>query len=233
LFNEEQLSGIVENQAQKIVDLETKIASIKLTESSVDPAKKGNDEKLELPKKELLNETAPIEKETEKTEKENIANSKKENEITEDSLVPVEENSGKEIIVNDSTTLKCNPIMSEAINTFSENGSFEHLQYGEISVIEINISRATLEIAASLRNFLNRIVSEKYNKVIVDMSNCDFVDSTILGVLVSTLKKARGVNGDLKIVWCDQEETSMFYVTRMDKVFMIYDNLKDAVRGFF
>ena len=223
LFNEEQLSNIVDNQAQKIADLESKISLIPSADSLL--------EKEDLAKEpELVNNTTSVENEIEKNEEDNITTF---DESTEGSSIPIQESKDNEIIVNDHITLKCKPITSEAINSTSENGSFEHFQYGEISVIELNISRATLEIAALLRNFLSKIVNEKYNKIIMDLTKSDFVDSTILGVLVSTLKKARGANGDLKIVWCDQAETSMFYVTRMDRVFKIYENLNDAIKSYF
>ena len=65
------------------------------------------------------------------------------------------------------------------------------------------------------------------------MRNCNFVDSTVLGVLVSTLKKAKALDGDLRIVWSDLEENSMFTVTRMDKVFMIFGTLNEAVKSYF
>ncbi len=68
--------------------------------------------------------------------------------------------------------------------------------------------------------------------MIIDLTDCEFVDSTVLGVLVSSLKKAMGKGGDLRIVWGDNTESSMFYITRMDKVFKLYDTLQDAIQSY-
>ena len=69
-------------------------------------------------------------------------------------------------------------------------------------------------------------------KIVIDLAECEFVDSTVLGVLVSTLKKAMSKDGDVRIVWGDNTESSMFYITRMDKVFKLFDNLEDAVQSY-
>ncbi len=63
-------------------------------------------------------------------------------------------------------------------------------------------------------------------KVVIDLGECEFVDSTVLGVLVSSLKRAMSNDGDVRIVWGDNTESSMFYITRMDKVFKLFDNLR-------
>ncbi|MCB0732425.1 MAG: STAS domain-containing protein, partial [Ignavibacteriae bacterium] len=107
-----------------------------------------------------------------------------------------------------------------------------HLLHGNVSVVSVNIPRATMDVASKFKEFLNTLIDNDNSKIVIDLSECEFVDSTVLGVLVSSLKKAMSRNGDVRIVWGDNTESSMFYITRMDKVFKLYDNLEDAVQSY-
>jgi hypothetical protein len=46
------------------------------------------------------------------------------------------------------------------------------------------------------------------------------------------VKKAITMEGDLRIVVRNQSEYSMFSLTKMDNIFQIFSNLKDAVNSF-
>ena len=112
------------------------------------------------------------------------------------------------------------------------SNTFAHLLYGDVSVVSVSIARATMNIASEFKDYLNTLIEGNNPKIVIDLSECEFVDSTVLGVLVSSLKKAMSNDGDVRIVWGDNTESSMFYITRMDKVFKLFDNLQDAVQSY-
>ena len=89
-----------------------------------------------------------------------------------------------------------------------------------------------MDIASIFKGYLNALIENKNSKIVIDLSECEFVDSTVLGVLVSSLKKAMSIDGDLRIVWGDNTESSMFYITRMDKVFKLFDTLEHAIQSY-
>ena len=89
-----------------------------------------------------------------------------------------------------------------------------------------------MEIAAKFKEYLTSLFNSQNSKIVVDLTECEFVDSTVLGVMVSSLKKAMSLGGDLRIVWGDHTESSMFYITRMDKVFKLFDNLESAIQSY-
>ena len=60
---------------------------------------------------------------------------------------------------------------------------------GDVLVEIVNIDRATLHEADELKASLAIKMEEGYKNIIIDLSACDFIDSTFLGVLVNTLKK--------------------------------------------
>lgn len=103
---------------------------------------------------------------------------------------------------------------------------------GDVLVEIINLDRATLNEAQELKDNLARRIDEGYRKIIIDLSACDFVDSTFLGVLVGTLKKLTKLDGDLKIVGFRPAVKSMFELTRLFRIFETYTDLQDAIKSY-
>ena len=76
------------------------------------------------------------------------------------------------------------------------------------------------------------IEDQKKQKIIVDFSEVNFADSSFLGALVSGLKKATEIKGDIKLLGLQPSVRAMFQLTRLYKVFEIFDNKDDAFRSF-
>lgn len=102
----------------------------------------------------------------------------------------------------------------------------------DIVVEIINIDRATINEANLLKDMIYRKIETGYKKIIVDLSNVEFIDSTFLGAIVSSLKKVANIGGDLKLVGFRPPVRSMFELTRLFRVFDSYSDLQDAVKSF-
>lgn len=109
---------------------------------------------------------------------------------------------------------------------------FKKEEVDGIVVVSVPLSRATLEKAGSFKTFLNEIIETEGKKIVVDLSLCDFVDSTFLGVLVASLKKAVTNDGDLRLVFTNEMPLGILHLTRMDKVFKIYNDLEEAINSY-
>lgn len=100
-------------------------------------------------------------------------------------------------------------------------------------VIEIiNTDRATLKEASNLKELVYDKIDKGYKKIIIDLSKAEFIDSTFLGVIVSSLKKVANLNGDLKLVGFKPAVRAMFELTRLFRVFETYTELQDALKSF-
>lgn len=64
----------------------------------------------------------------------------------------------------------------------------------------------------------------------LDLSEVDFIDSSGLGAIVSSLK-AVGKQGNLIICGIGETVLSLFRLTRMDRVFQIVSSPEEAVRA--
>jgi anti-anti-sigma factor len=103
---------------------------------------------------------------------------------------------------------------------------------GDVIVEIINVERASVSEANELKEKLKDAMDDGYKKIIVDLSECDFVDSSFLGVLVNSLKKLVKLDGDLKLVGFRPAVRSMFELTRLFRVFESFGNLQEAVKSY-
>ena len=102
----------------------------------------------------------------------------------------------------------------------------------EVIVISVNLKRATLVEAEEFKEVLIADIQRGFKKIVVDLSNCEFIDSTFLGSLVVSLKKLTGLGGDLRLVGFQPAVHSMFELTRMYRVFESFKSTQEAIQSF-
>lgn len=110
--------------------------------------------------------------------------------------------------------------------------NFVEKKVDDILVIGINLARATLQEAESFKQLLFNAIENGIRKVVIDFSQCDFVDSTFLGGLVVGLKRITQAGGDIRLVGFRPAVRSMIELTRMHRVFNCFDNIQDAIKSF-
>lgn len=102
-----------------------------------------------------------------------------------------------------------------------------------VTIVTLHLKRATAEIAKDFKAFLFDLMDDKKaTKVVLDLSGVEFADSSFLGAIVSGLKKITGVKGDIKIMGLQPPVRAMFELTRLYKVFEIFDNKDDVINSF-
>jgi anti-anti-sigma factor len=105
-------------------------------------------------------------------------------------------------------------------------------KYGDVIVEVVNLDRATLKEAENFKKILIKDIDEGNRKLVVDLSQCEFIDSTFLGSLVVSLKKITSLGGDLKLVGFQPAVHAMFELTRMFRVFETFSEKEDAIKSY-
>jgi len=105
-------------------------------------------------------------------------------------------------------------------------------KHDDILVEVVNLTRATLKEAEEFKLILTNDILTGWRKIIVDLSECEFIDSTFLGALVVSLKKVTGLGGDLRLVGFQPAVHSMFELTRMYRVFESFKTKDEALKSF-
>ena len=95
-------------------------------------------------------------------------------------------------------------------------------------ILQLGESRLDASIAVDFKNELFSKIEDGHSRLVLGMSNVEFVDSSGLGALVSALKKI-GSQGELNVSGVNPAVLTVFKMTRLNKVFSIYDNTDDAI----
>ena len=74
-------------------------------------------------------------------------------------------------------------------------------------------------------------VLEPCSKVVFDLHELRFVDSSGLGAILSCLRQLNGKGGDLKLCEMTRPVRALFELVRMHKIFDIYGTKSDAVQA--
>jgi len=95
-------------------------------------------------------------------------------------------------------------------------------------VVSIGQNRLDAHGAVGFKQKMAEYIASGKHNLVLDLSSVDFIDSSGLGAIVSSLKLLGG-EGNLVICGLNKNTMSMFKLTRMDRVFSLYDSEADAV----
>jgi len=97
-----------------------------------------------------------------------------------------------------------------------------------IAIEKFNFVRATMNEAFRLKN--NLIEDNRdFNKIIVDLSECDYIDSTFLGALIYSYRRIRERNGILVLIIGHTQLSKSFIYDEISKMFRVFRTLEEAV----
>jgi anti-sigma B factor antagonist len=106
----------------------------------------------------------------------------------------------------------------------------EHQTQDGIDVVRLP-ERLLMADAADARASLKEIISKGSGRLILDLADTTFMDSSGLAVLVSSLQAARKKNGDVYLVNMSATVRALFELTRLHTVFQIFDDEAGALRA--
>jgi anti-sigma B factor antagonist len=86
-----------------------------------------------------------------------------------------------------------------------------------------------LHTAPALEQALEGVVGLGGTAVALDLADVSFIDSTVLGILLSYRERLQNLGGELVVVTEDRRVLRTFEITGLDRVFVIERRLADAV----
>ncbi|MGD1907973.1 MAG: STAS domain-containing protein [Leptolyngbyaceae cyanobacterium] len=81
--------------------------------------------------------------------------------------------------------------------------------------------------ADSFRQQVDEALGTDADKLLIDLSNISFVDSSGLGALVMVLKKVRAANKEMFVCSINDQVRMLFELTSMDRVFKVLKDRDD------
>ena len=105
-------------------------------------------------------------------------------------------------------------------------------EVGGVSVVELDGRIGLGEESNSLRERLKSLVAAGKNKIVLNVANIQYIDSTGLGTLVAAHVSAKTQGSSVRLCHLGKKFHDVMQVTRLFTVFDVYDTQAAAVNSF-
>jgi anti-sigma B factor antagonist len=105
-------------------------------------------------------------------------------------------------------------------------------QVGDVTVLDAT-GRITLgEGSSTLRDTLRDLVAKGNKKVLLNLAEVSYIDSSGIGELVSGFTTVTNSGGRLKLLKLSKRIQDLLVITKLHTVFEIYEDEAEAIRSF-
>jgi anti-sigma B factor antagonist len=118
---------------------------------------------------------------------------------------------------------------------FLEKGfgmKFTHYEKGGVDVIEVKGKIMGGDDFGPLDDKLYALIGKGHTKAVVDLSKCDWINSTGLGRLIHHATTFKNMNGELKLANLTEKIEQIIAITRLSEVFDVADSVDEAIARF-
>ncbi|MCV2881946.1 STAS domain-containing protein [Actibacterium sp. XHP0104] len=101
---------------------------------------------------------------------------------------------------------------------------------GDALLICVPDTRIDASVAIQFKDKMREITNSAHARIVLDLSRVDFVDSSGLGAVVGAMKQL-GSERRLDLAGLTPNVAKVFRLTRMDRVFRIFDDADSATQA--
>jgi len=116
------------------------------------------------------------------------------------------------------------------VNNQIEMDKFSFTITEENSIILLKLSGRILdnEQTSRLLKAVNKTISDKINKIVLDIEYIEYINSNGLNCFIQLLTKARNMGGDAVIVNVPEKIKNLLLISKLNTVFTIKDSIGQA-----
>ena len=105
-------------------------------------------------------------------------------------------------------------------------------QVGDVSVVDV-AGRITLgEGSSALRETLREMVGKNQKKILLNLGDVSYIDSSGIGELVSGFTTVTNSGGQLKLLNLNKRVKDLLQITKLYTVFDVHEDEAHAIRAF-
>jgi anti-sigma B factor antagonist len=105
-------------------------------------------------------------------------------------------------------------------------------QVGDVTVVDV-AGRITLgEGSSALRDTLRDMVSKNQKKILLNLGDVSYIDSSGIGELVSGFTTVTNSGGNLKLLNLNKRVKDLLQITKLYTVFDVHEDEAGAIRSF-
>ena len=102
----------------------------------------------------------------------------------------------------------------------------------DVLVVHVNETRATLAHSKEFKEYTQRLPDGDVKNILIDLSKCEYIDSTYMGAVVELYKKTEKAGGIMKIVCHDKVAYLICVVNRLNTFIEVFEKVDEAVKSF-
>jgi anti-sigma B factor antagonist len=103
---------------------------------------------------------------------------------------------------------------------------------GDVSVVDVS-GRITLgEGSSALRDTLRDLMAQNNKKILLNLSEVSYIDSSGIGELVSGFTTVTNSGGNLKLLGLTKRVKDLLQITKLYTVFDVHEDEAHAIRSF-
>jgi len=108
----------------------------------------------------------------------------------------------------------------------------ENRQVDGVTIVDLNGRIVLGEATTALRELLQNLVTQGQKKILLNLADVSYIDSSGLGALVSGYTTLSGQEGQLKLLNLTKKVQDLLQITKLLTVFEVYSDEATAVRSF-
>ena len=109
---------------------------------------------------------------------------------------------------------------------------FKTRQVDGVTVLDLN-GRITLgEGSVTLRDAVREVLAKGSNRILLNLANVDYIDSSGIGELVSAYTTVKNSGGELKLLQLTKKVHDLLQITKLYTVFDVKDDEASAISSF-
>lgn len=110
---------------------------------------------------------------------------------------------------------------------------FERRTSDGITIVSLKGKLIVGEATAALKELIKNLTAEGVRKLILDLAEVDYIDSSGLGTLVYCFSTFRKNGGTFKLMNLTRRNIELMLLTKLETVFEVFDQEQAAVDSFF
>lgn len=105
-------------------------------------------------------------------------------------------------------------------------------QAGDVTILDLNGKITIGEGSVALRSAIRRLLGEGKKKILLNLGQVGYIDSSGIGELVSSFTTVNRENGQLKLLNLTQKVQDLLAITKLLTVFDTFDSESDALNSY-
>lgn len=103
---------------------------------------------------------------------------------------------------------------------------------GDVIILTLEGEMVGGPAATQLTNTLHDLIEQGKRRILIDMKQVRWMNSSGLGILIGAVTTVRNHGGDLKLLHVSQKPMQLLKITRLDRVFELFESEELAIGSY-